>query len=99
MYTILRVTGFRWDDWNRINATKHGCKISEIESVVRAESRRGAAVDCGNDKFRVQGRGQGGRIIEVIFLFDEEDASVMYDQTLYVIHAMPLTTRRRRSGF
>jgi hypothetical protein len=39
----------------------------------------------------VQGRGQGGRMIQVINAIDD-------DGTIFIIHAMPLTTRRRRSG-
>ena len=56
-----------------------------------------AARPCGNEKFRVEGRGIGNRMIEVIFVFDEDDELGAEDDTLYVIHAMPLTTRRRRS--
>jgi hypothetical protein len=37
----------------------------------------------------VTGRGQGNRMIQAMFVLDD-------DETLYVIHAMPLTTRRRR---
>jgi hypothetical protein len=37
----------------------------------------------------VIGRGIGGRLIEVVYVLDE-------DGTAFVIHAMPLTTRRRR---
>jgi alkyl hydroperoxide reductase subunit AhpC len=44
----------------------------------------------GNNKWMVQGRGQGDRPIRVVFLIDP-------DKTIYIIHAMPLTTRRRRS--
>jgi hypothetical protein len=39
----------------------------------------------------VVGRGQGGRFIEVIFVLDPPPWIFFY-----VIHAMPLTTRRRR---
>lgn len=46
---------------------------------------------------RVERRGLGDRPIEVVFVFDAPDASVMYDETVYVIHAMPLTTRRRKN--
>jgi hypothetical protein len=91
------MAGFRWNDWNLQSATKHGCKVGEIESVVRRELRRMAVTDAGDGAFRVEGRGTGGRFIEVIYLIDPPDASAMYDQTLYVIHAMPLTTRRRKN--
>jgi hypothetical protein len=40
-------------------------------------------------KWLVIGRAMGGRVIEVIYLVDE-------DGTAFVIHAMPLSTRRRR---
>ena len=85
----VKVDGFRWSDWNLEHATKHGCAVGEIESVVRREILRARKSDGG--KWRVEGRGQGDRFIEVIFLFDGDE-----DDTVYVIHAMPLTTRRRR---
>ena len=37
----------------------------------------------------VRGRGEGGRMIQVIYVLDPEG-------TIYIIHAMPLTTRGRR---
>ncbi|HWB53068.1 MAG TPA: hypothetical protein VG722_02710 [Tepidisphaeraceae bacterium] len=40
-------------------------------------------------KWLVIGRGSGGRLIRVIYFLDP-------DGTAFVIHAMPLTTRRRR---
>lgn len=42
-------------------------------------------------KYFVVGRGQGGRFIEVIYIIDDPPFV-----RIYVIHAMPLTTRRRR---
>jgi hypothetical protein len=42
-----------------------------------------------NDKWLVIGRGQGDRFVEVIYVLDDDD-------TIFIIHAMPLTTRRRR---
>jgi hypothetical protein len=44
-----------------------------------------------DEKRLVIGRGQGGRFVKVIYVLDR-------DGTAYVIHAMPLTTRRRRGG-
>jgi hypothetical protein len=81
---------FRWNDWNRENATKHGCAIDEIESVVR-RGGRGFPRFIGDGKFLVCGRGIGDRMIEVIYIRDPAPAV-----TIYVIHAMPLTLRRRR---
>jgi hypothetical protein len=79
---------FRWIDWNREHATKHGCIIAEIESLVRYPGR-GFPLKREQDKGLVIGRGIGGRVIRVIYVLDP-------DRTVFVIHAMPLTTRRRR---
>ena len=81
---------FLWIEWNREHATAHGCSIAEIEAVVRNVGH-GKTRDIGNGKYIVEGQGQGGRMIRVIFLKDLEG-------TLFVIHAMSLTTRRRRRG-
>jgi hypothetical protein len=79
---------FRWIDWNREHATKHGCTIREIEAVM-SHPGRGFPRRLDRDKWLVVGRGTGNRVVEVIFLLDD-------DGTAFVIHAMPLTTRRRR---
>jgi phage-related protein len=79
---------FRWIDWNLDHATVHGCAIEEIESVVRTAGR-GWPRKIGDGKRAVEGRGQGGRMVRVVYLIDPEG-------TFFVIHAMPLTTRRRR---
>jgi uncharacterized DUF497 family protein len=79
---------FRWNDWNRDHATKHGCTISEIELVVRS-ARRPWPMKSDNEKWVVEGRGQGGRMVRVVYLLSPADM-------IFVIHAMPLTTRRRR---
>jgi len=82
---------FRWNDWNAEHATSHGCTIPEIESVVR-HAGHGWPRHIGDEKYRVVGRGTGDRMVQVIFTYDPPPQT-----TLYVIHAMPLTTRRRRS--
>jgi hypothetical protein len=60
---------FRWNEWNIDHATGHGCRIAEIESIVR-HARRHEARKIGGEKWRVVGRGTGDRMIEVIFLRD-----------------------------
>jgi len=84
--------GFRWNDWNLEHATRHGRPVEEIEAVVRREARARRVGDCGQEKLRVEGRGLGGRVIEVVFVIDDDE-----DRHFFVIHAMPLTTRRRRN--
>lgn len=81
---------FRWNEWNTGQATKHGCARSEIESVVR-NAGRGYPRYVGDGKWLVYGRGTGGRMIEVVFVLDADD-------TVYVIHAIPVTLRRRCGG-
>ena len=81
-------SGFRWIDWNLEHATKHGCRIEEIESIV-LNPPRGFPRNIGDGKTIVVGRGIGGRFVRVIYVTDD-------DGTPFVIHAMPLTTRRRR---
>jgi len=49
---------------------------------------RGQTVREG-DKLIVQGRGQGARFMQVIYVLDP-------DGTTFVIHAMPMTARKRR---
>jgi hypothetical protein len=84
----LPPTEFRWIEWNREHATKHGCIIAEIESVVR-NAGHGFPRKTDRAKWTVAGRGVGDRLIEVVYVLDDDGAA-------FVIHAMPLTTRRRR---
>jgi uncharacterized DUF497 family protein len=84
---------FRWNEWNLDHAAKHGVSRQETESVIRNSRRpypkRLWPTNGPNPKWIVEGRGQGDRMVRVIFVTDRDD-------TIYVIHAMPLTTRRRR---
>ena len=72
------------------HATRHGVSIAEAEYVVR-RARRPFPRYMGNGKWAVEGRGQGDRMVLVLYIVDPQD-------TLYVIHASPLTTRRRRGS-
>jgi hypothetical protein len=81
------MSGFRWNAWNLDHATMHGCGVEEIELVLRRPGR-GFPRKVGDDKLMVEGRGTGGRMVRVVYLLDTDD-------TVFVIHAMPLTTRRR----
>lgn len=84
---------FRWNEWNLEHAAKHGVSRQEAELVVRNARRpypeRVRPSSGPNPKWIVEGRGQGDRMVRVVYLTDPDD-------TIYVIHAMPLTTRRRR---
>jgi hypothetical protein len=67
---------------------KHGVLTEEAAHVVR-NARRPYPMHEGGGKWRVVGRGQGDRPIQMFHVVDPDD-------TVFVIHAMPLTTRRRR---
>ena len=82
---------FRWNDWNVENATKHGVTPEEAERVVLNASRPYPKKhDAG--KWIVIGRGNSGRPVEVIFVYDDDDARDL----VYILHAMPTAGHRRR---
>jgi uncharacterized DUF497 family protein len=76
---------FRWNEWNIDHIGEHGVAPEEAEQVVR----RGKSLFRGDGKYLVQGRGDGGRWLQVVYVLDE-------DGTLYVIHARPMTEREKR---
>jgi uncharacterized DUF497 family protein len=80
--------GFRWNEWNLEHLADHGVSPDEAESVVRS-ARRPYPEELPGDKWLVWGRGQGGRFLQVIFIVDPDD-------TIYVIHARPLTEKEKR---
>jgi hypothetical protein len=81
---------FRWIPWNLDKIDLHGCGRHEVEHLVRNPGR-GWPRKGLDGRFSVQGRGAGDRMIQVVYVLDR-------DGTAFVIHAMPLTTRRRRGG-
>ena len=80
---------FRWNDWNIEHVQKHGVTPKEAERVVRA-ARPPFPERRDEDKWRVVGRGDGGRLVQVIFVEDADGV------TAYIIHARPLTDREKR---
>jgi len=76
---------FRWNEWNLDHATRHGVSPAEAESLVR----RGNSRNIGDNKYRVRGRGAGGRFIQVVYVVDPE-------ATIYIIHARPMTEPEKR---
>lgn len=79
---------FRWNDWNIEHIAKHGVSPDEAERVVR-RAEAPFPRKMADDKWLVWGRGNGGRPIQAIFVLDE-------DETIYVIHARPLTDNEKR---
>ena len=79
---------FRWIDWNIGKVEDHGLTEIEVVHVVNNASRP-YPKPLGNEKWLVIGPTRTGRVIQVIYLVDPED-------TLFVIHARPLTPNERR---
>lgn len=79
---------FRWIEWNLDKLGKHNVTPSEAEYVVNHASRPFPR-RLERDKRLVWGRTASGDYLQVIYLMDE-------DETVFVIHARPLTEREKR---
>lgn len=79
---------FRWNDWNEEHAGNHGVSPQEAERVVIA-ARSPFPRLIEEDKWLVWGHGKGGRLVQVVFLLDDDD-------TVFVIHARPLTDKEKQ---
>jgi uncharacterized DUF497 family protein len=79
---------FRWIEWNRDHIAEHGVSCDEAEMVVR-QAKPPFPQQIGEDKLLVRGQGQGGRFLQVIYVLDPDD-------TIFVIHARPLTEREKK---
>jgi uncharacterized DUF497 family protein len=67
---------------------EHGVSPEEAESVVENARRPYPEARADGKRF-VIGRGDGGRWLQVIYIFDPEDVA-------YVIHARPLRDHEKR---
>jgi len=81
---------FRWNEWNKEHATKHGVMPAEAENVIR-NAKRPFPVERENSKYLVWGSGRGGRLLQVIYIFSPDDV-------VYVIHARPLTNKEKKQN-
>jgi uncharacterized protein len=79
---------FRWHEWNIEHIGTHGVSPDEAEAVVRCAVQPYPR-KLEDDKWLVWGQGRGGRFLQVIFVLDE-------DESVFVIHARPLTDREKR---
>jgi uncharacterized DUF497 family protein len=78
---------FRWIEWNLAKCEKHGVDPDDAEYVVR-NADTPFPMKADDEKIVVWGQQAGGRYLQVIYLVDP-------DETLFVIHAMPLTERQK----
>jgi uncharacterized DUF497 family protein len=79
---------FRWNAWNIEHLASHGVAPEEVEAVVRAAARP-YPLHRADGKWLVWGRGRGGRLLQVIYLVDD-------DGTVFVVHARPLNDAEKR---
>ena len=79
---------FRWNQWNAEHIAEHGITPAEAEYVVR-HAVAPYPKYLGRGKRSVLGSTAVGDLIQVIFILDPDD-------TIYVIHARPLTKREKR---
>ncbi len=78
---------FRWNDWN-LNM-RPGTAFGLGGGARRAGGARPYPRRVRDDKWQVIGRGVGDRWVQVAYVIDR-------DGVYYIIHAMPMTGRRRR---
>ncbi len=78
---------FRWNDWNESHIAAHGVEPEEAEEIVR-KARAPYPLSSGDEKLLVWGPTADGRILQVVFVLDEEDS-------VFIIHARPLTDKEK----
>jgi hypothetical protein len=99
------VSSFIWTTKNIEHIAEHGIEPLEAEHAV-INARSPYPQVWGDDKWMVRGQTAAGRFIQVIFLLESDAADINYeeidllalDQTgdsIYVIHARPLTAAER----
>ena len=79
---------FRWIEWNRDKLAQHNVEPEEAELVVN-QARQPYPMKVDDDKRLVWGQTHSGRYLQVVYLIDMDD-------TIFVIHARPLTDREKR---
>ena len=79
---------FRWIEWNIDKVVDHGITPQEAENVVEGATDP-YPLHREDDKFLVWGATSTGRLIQVVFLLDENDM-------VFIIHARPLTEKEKR---
>jgi uncharacterized DUF497 family protein len=85
---IINLMDFRWNEWNSHHIATHGVSRDEAEAVVR-RAKRPFPRRIEDDKWLAWGAGNGGRLLQVVFVVDEGEA-------IFVIHARPLTDKEKR---
>lgn len=83
---------FRWNAWNLDHLAGHGVDPDDAETVVRGATRPWPQ-KIEDDKWLVWGRGRGGRLLQVVFVVDDDGND---NDTVFILHARPLTDNEKR---
>lgn len=78
---------FRWIEWNLEKIASHGVTRAETEFVIE-EAEPPYPQYRQDDRLLVWGATVSGRLLQVVYLLDPDD-------TVFVIHARPLTEGER----
>jgi len=73
---------------NEEHLSRHGVTPEDAEDVIRG-ARSPFPLVQDDEKYLVWGPGTGGRLLQVVFVIDPDDA-------VFVIHARPLTYREKK---
>jgi hypothetical protein len=97
-----------WNAWNIEHIAKHGVSVEEARYVVEHAGGR-YPQKVGDGKFVIRGQTAGGRWLQVIFIYLEDEQVDLEmlnslermmledgEDALYVIHARDLTGREKR---
>ncbi len=79
---------FRWNEWNEEHLARHGVSPDAAEEVIRG-ARAPYPLVQGDERYLVWGSESSGRLLQVVFVIDPDDS-------IFVIHARPLTDRERK---
>ena len=79
---------FRWIEWSIDKVGDHEVTPEEAEYVAEGATDP-YPQHREDDKFLVWGATPAGRLVQVVFVLDEDD-------TVFIIHARPLTEREKR---
>jgi hypothetical protein len=82
-------TDSRWNEWNVAHSALHGVTPLRAEYVV-LHARPPYSPYEGDGRWLVRGQDPDGLYLQVVYVTDDDG------ETLYVIHARPLTDREKR---
>jgi uncharacterized DUF497 family protein len=77
------VVRFKWIEWNRLKIAAHGLTVKEVE--VAFANRVGGHRECEDESFETFGRTPSGRLILIVWKFDEEFDALSEDFVIEVV--------------